>query len=89
MVHITRRIGQGREFAHQSFDFRALHFEAGRAVRSPDSEQDFELGILLERVRANGFVEARVFSVDRFQDGDGWLLAVGGWRLAAGGTEPR
>ena len=62
---------------------KPFHFHARRIVRPPDTKQNFELRILLECVGADRFVEARVFPVDRFQDGNGQTVQIGaraGWR---------
>ena len=85
VVHSTSRMGRAGNSAHEP-----LHFDARRIVRAPDAEQNFELRILLERVGADGFVEAGVLSIDRLQDGNreaGW--APGERRVARGGSGPQ
>ena len=49
---------------------QALDILQRRIVGRVHAEEDFELGIVLRGVRKDGFVEARIASVDRFEDGE-------------------
>ena len=53
---------------------RAISCER-RVARIADAEEDFELGIILRRVREDGLVEARVAAVHGLEDGE-WRRPV-------------
>ena len=61
---------------------RSISARAGSS-RVADAEEDFELGVVLRGVGADGFVEARVAAVHRLEDGDGTGEAAPERRRAA------
>ena len=69
---IGRRGGNDRDLDAQSgkLALQALDILQRRIVGSVHAEEDFELGIVLRGVRQDGFVEARIASVNRFEDGE-------------------
>ena len=78
VVHSTSRMGR----AGNSRISRSTSTRAGSSARRMPNRIS-NSGYCCERMRANGFVEACVLAIDRFQNGDGKDLAVGDWGLGA------